>query len=218
MKVNAKPVRRSKALKNTGSTQKGVKSERRPGKFSESGSKKPKLQRKCGSGKEVSSSTLQVKAYGTGSLKDAEVGVREAEKLGHASRRFQGSRCHGRLSSGYSWKVGSLWLASGATFHYFLKKVIGSINVCVGNKGVLDGLWRGERKCIDPNTGDADLWIEIWEELHSLAAGEIQVEVEHVKAKCTKKDMLHCEQFVTEGNEEADDLAEGGAMLEREVV
>ena len=35
----------------------------------------------------------------------------------------------------------------------------------VDNKGITDGLWGGERKCIDPKAGDADLWIEIWEEL-----------------------------------------------------
>ena len=28
----------------------------------------------------------------------------------------------------------------------------------VDNQGIFDGLWRGERKCIDPKAGDADLW------------------------------------------------------------
>ena len=36
--------------------------------------------------------------------------------------------------------------------------------------------------------GDADLWMEIWEELHLLVSKEISVEVEHVKAHRTKKD------------------------------
>ena len=81
----------------------------------------------------------------------------------------------------------------------------------------MEALWRGERKCIDPKAGDADLWIEIWEELHSLAARDIEVEVEHVKAHCTKKDKKewsHFEKFVTDGNETADDLAKAGAVLD----
>ena len=32
------------------------------------------------------------------------------------------------------------------------------------------------------------MWIEIWQELHNLAARDITVEVEHVKAHCTKKE------------------------------
>ena len=39
--------------------------------------------------------------------------------------------------------------------------------------GIIDGLWRGEGKCIDPKAGDADLWIKIWEELHLLMSKEI---------------------------------------------
>ena len=35
------------------------------------------------------------------------------------------------------------------------KKVIGPIKVHVDNKGITDGLWRGERKCIKPRAGDA---------------------------------------------------------------
>ena len=40
------------------------------------------------------------------------LGFGEDQQLGHA--RFQRSRCHGRLSSGYSWKVVCMWLVSGA--------------------------------------------------------------------------------------------------------
>ena len=64
MKGNVEPVRRRKAQKKT--AQNGLRSERRSRKFSESGSKKPKHQKKSGSGKEVSSSTSQVEAHGTG--------------------------------------------------------------------------------------------------------------------------------------------------------
>ena len=58
---------------------------------------------------------------------------------------------------------------------------------------------------------------QIWKELHILAAGDILVEVEHVKAHRTmreKKEMSHFGKFVTEGNEKADELAKAGAMLD----
>ena len=42
------------------------------------------------------------------------------------------------------------------------EKVIGPIKVHVDNKGIIDGLWKGERKCNNPKAGDADLWSEIW--------------------------------------------------------
>ena len=89
-------------------------------------------------------------------------------------------------------------------FLCFLKKIVGPIRKHVDNKGIIDGLWRGERKCIDPKAGDADFWIKIWEELHRLAERDIVVEVEHVKAHRTKKEkkeMSHFGKFVTEGNE-----------------
>ena len=84
-------------------------------------------------------------------------------------------------------------------------------------KGIIDGLWKGERKCINPKAGDADLWIEIWEDLHFLAKSGILVDVEHVKAHRTKKEkkeISQYEKFVTAGNEKADDLAKAGAMLD----
>ena len=90
-------------------------------------------------------------------------------------------------------------------FFCLLKKVIGLIKVHVDNKGIIDRLWKGESKCIDPNTGDADLRIKIWEELQLQRSKEILVEVEHVKAHRTKrekKDMSPLEKFVTEGNEQ----------------
>ena len=75
----------------------------------------------------------------------------------------------------------------------------------------------GNSKCTDLQTGDADLWIKIWEELQLSTSREISVEVEHVKAhrsKKVKKEMSHSEKFVTEGNEKADELAKAGAMLD----
>ena len=41
-------------------------------------------------------------------------------------------------------------------FLCLLKKIFGSIKVHVDKKGRKDGLWKGERKCIDPKAGDAD--------------------------------------------------------------
>ena len=87
----------------------------------------------------------------------------------------------------------------------------------VDNKGIIDGLWRGERKRFDPKARNADLWIKIWEELHFLVSKGISVEVEHVKAnrtKIDKKDMSQFEKFVTKGNEKADELAKAGTMLD----
>ena len=54
------------------------------------------------------------------------------------------------------------------------------------------------------------MWIKIWEELHLLTARETVDEVEHVEAHRTKKEkkeMTHFENFVTEGNGKADELA-----------
>ena len=69
--------------------------------------------------------------------------------------------------------------------------------------------------CISPKAGDADLRIKIWEELHNLAAEDILVDVEHVKAHRTKKEkkeMSHSENFDAEGNEKSDELTKKGAM------
>ena len=87
----------------------------------------------------------------------------------------------------------------------------------VDNKGIIDGLWRGERNCIKPRAGDADLWIKSGKNCTTLSH-EILVEVEHVKAHCTKKDkkyMSQFEKFVAEGNEKADELAKAGAILDK---
>ena len=85
------------------------------------------------------------------------------------------------------------------------------------NKGTIDGLRNGEKECIKPGAGDADLWINMWEELHELVQRGILVEVAHVKAHLTKKEkekMMQFERFVTEGIQKADELAKAGAMLD----
>ena len=102
-------------------------------------------------------------------------------------------------------------------FLSLLRKVSGPIKVHVDNKGTIDGLRKGEKECIRPRAGDADLWINIWEALHELVERGISVEVAHVKAHRTKKEeakMTNIERFVTEGNEKADGLAKEGARLD----
>ena len=87
-----------------------------------------------------------------------------------------------------------------------LNIVIGPVRVHDDNKGTIDGLRKGESKCFKPTAEDADLWIEIGEELHERG---ILVEVEHVKAHRTKKEKKHMsqfERFVTEGDEKADEM------------
>ena len=59
-------------------------------------------------------------------------------------------------------------------FLCLLRKVCGPIKVHVDNKGTIDG--KGEKECIKPGTGDADLWIKIWEESHELVKRGILVE------------------------------------------
>ena len=61
-------------------------------------------------------------------------------------------------------------------FLCLLKRANGPVRVLVDNKGNIDGLRRGESKCIKPRAGDADLCIKIWEELHDLAGRDISVE------------------------------------------
>ena len=103
-----------------------------------------------------------------------------------------------------------------SAFLCFFGKVCGPRKVHVDNKGIIDGLRKGEKESIKPGAGDADLW-KNWEELHELVKRGILVEVEHVKAHRTKREtekMTKLERFVTEGNEKADELAKAGAMLD----
>ena len=37
---------------------------------------------------------------------------------------------------------------------------------CMSTTKYIDGLWRGERKFIDPKAGDVDLWNNMSEEMH----------------------------------------------------
>ena len=78
---------------------------------------------------------------------------------------------------------------------------------------IIDGLWTGKRKCIDPKAGVADLWNKNREQSHYFVSRDIVVEVRHVKAHRTQ-DMSHFERFVTKGNEKADELAKGAVLDE----
>ena len=76
-----------------------------------------------------------------------------------------------------------------------------------------------ERKSVSSQEREMQIYgfKKIWEELHGLAERGILVEVEHVKARRTKKEkknMSQFERFVAEGNEKADELAKAGAMLD----
>ena len=44
-------------------------------------------------------------------------------------------------------------------FWCLLRKAIGPTVVHVDNKGIIDGLWRGELRCMGTKAKDADLWI-----------------------------------------------------------
>ena len=46
-------------------------------------------------------------------------------------------------------------------FLCLLRKVSGPIKVHVDNKGIIDGFRKGEKECIKPRAGDADLWIKV---------------------------------------------------------
>ena len=46
-------------------------------------------------------------------------------------------------------------------FLCLLRKVCGPIKIHVDNKGIIDGLRKGEKECLKPRAGDADLWIRI---------------------------------------------------------
>ena len=61
----------------------------------------------------------------------------------------------------------SIKRAELTAFVCLLKKFIGPNKVQGNKRRIIDWLWRGQRKCIDPKAGDADLWKNC-EELHEL--------------------------------------------------
>ena len=80
----------------------------------------------------------------------------------------------------------------------------------IDNKGIIVGLWKGDMNCIGPRSKRCGLRCQKREELHRLRANEILIEVQHVEAHRTEKErqrMSLFEKFITEGNEQADELA-----------
>ena len=101
------------------------------------------------------------------------------------------------------------------------RTAIGATMVHVDSTDIIDGLWRGEMRCIGPRAKDADSWILIWEELHRVHQEGTLVEVEHVKAHHSKKEMQQIsffEKFLTGGHDRADELSKEGAMLDGAVA
>ena len=47
-----------------------------------------------------------------------------------------------------------------------VKRIVGSTTAHLEKKGIIDGLSRGDVKCVGPKEKDADLWTSIWEEAH----------------------------------------------------
>ena len=100
------------------------------------------------------------------------------------------------------------------SFLCLLRKAIGPTVVHVDNKVIIDGLWRGEMKCIGAKAKDADLWILIWKEVHRVHQEGILVEVEHVKAHRSKKENSKCRSSKSSSQKGNDELAKEGAMLD----
>ena len=179
MKVSAKHVTRRKAQESTGFTiaQNGTRSDGRSQRLSESGNKKRQPQKKEWKWqRDVVTHPLSERPVEQGSFQHGKVGVREAQEPGHASRRVQRATLQRTDHSGacgwsvvqldYDAELGPLFGMYGSTEAEFevqhttkrVKMVRGPITVHVDNKGIVDGLWKGEVKCIDPKTDDADLW------------------------------------------------------------
>ena len=67
-----------------------------------------------------------------------------------------------------AWDQRTIKRAELTAFLCLLRKVCGPIKVHLDIKGIIVGLRKGEKECIKPRAGDADLWIKIWEESHEL--------------------------------------------------
>ena len=70
-------------------------------------------------------------------------------------------------------------------FQCLLKRVIGPLRVHVDDNGIIDGLRKGEGKCIKPRAGDADLWIQNFGK-NGLAERGILVEVARRRRSLSK--------------------------------
>ena len=62
-------------------------------------------------------------------------------------------RVYGSVESEFEVQ-GNIKRAELTTFLCLLKRVIGPIKVHVDNKGIIDGLRKGEKECVKPRAGD----------------------------------------------------------------
>ena len=83
------------------------------------------------------------------------------------------------------------------------ERLIGPITAHVDNKGIVDGLWRREMKCIGLNAKDADVWMLIWEKVRRIHQEGI-----------TAGSRALSKPLVTEGNAREKEPAKGAAMLD----
>ena len=70
-------------------------------------------------------------------------------------------------------------------------------------------------------SGRCRFWLIFWEEPHGLAERGIlwwKWNMLAHRTKKEKKEKSHFEKFITEGNEKADELAKGGALLDKEFL
>ena len=141
MKVNAKPDTRRKAQKSTGSTiaQNGTKSD----SMIATGTGYPRCNRRLSPG---TAGKWEACGWSVAHLDYDEELVPLRWMYGSMEAKYEVQRTIRR--------------AELTAFLCLLKKVTEPIKVRVDNKGIIDGPWRGERKCI------AELWMKICGESH----------------------------------------------------
>ena len=93
-----------------------------------------------------------------------------------------------------------------------LSKMIGPAEIYSDSRGVVQALNEGEAECISANHKDADLWIQVWDKEQELRLGVAWVKA-HTSAKEKAQLTQQKKQFAM-ANDEADELANGGATLD----
>ena len=97
--------------------------------------------------------------------------------------------------------------------------IIGLTTGHVDNKGIIDGLRRGEVKCTGPQANDADLWIINLGGCAQITAGRNFCWKSSISRRTSLKEgeagnVEFRKFFVAEGNERADEVAKDGTMLD----
>ena len=81
-------------------------------------------------------------------------------------------------------------------------RCVGPTTTHVDNKGINDGLCKGEMQCSGPKPKDADLWISTGEEVRRIHRERTLLELEHVdRSKKEKQELSLFDVFHMEGNE-----------------